>query len=514
MSDASLAETFPALAAIPGLRHGFLLRIPGLDVDCERDEALARLAPVHRALLAELGVETARLATGEQVHGREVAAVDGEGPRRVHFPAADALVTAMPGQFLGVWVADCGAVFLVDPKRRACGIVHSGKKGTELGAVPAAIGEMVSRYGSDPADLVVQIAPCIRPPAYETDFAAQIVADCLAAGVPAAQVHDCGVCTSSDLGRYYSYRVEKGRTGRMFAWIGWDRDWGDELHVSGDHFEIEAPAKTNLWLRLLGKRADGYHEIDTRMVRLALADRLRLRWREDGRIVLRCSDATLPTGEENLVVKAVRALERHCGCSFPVEIELEKRIPHGAGLGGGSSDAASVLLALDAMAELRLPGDELAAVGATVGSDVPFFVYGRACDCRGRGEIVVPVPEGEVPPSLPVFLYKPAFGISAAWAYRRHAASVEYEGFDYAPQPGPWGELVNDLERPVFEKFPVLGEMKSWLRARPEVRAALLSGSGSTMLAVLEEGANTEDLARAVRERYGDGGWTWSGRTF
>ncbi len=512
MSVPPPVETFPALAAVRGLRHGFVLRIPGMDLDCGREEALARLAPVHREILSGLGVDPEWIATGEQVHGREVAAIDG-GAARTHFPDTDGLVTATPGQFLGVWVADCAAVYLVDPRRRVCGIVHSGKKGSELGIATAAIAAMAERYGSDPADLVVQIAPCIRPPAYETDFAARIVADCLAAGVPAHQVHDCGACTGSDLSRYYSYRVEKGRTGRMFAWIGWDRDAGEGVPGPDDFHEVEAPAKTNLRLRLLGKRADGYHEIETRMVALELADRLRLRRRDDGRVLLRCSDPSLPTGEENLVMRAVRALERRCGRSFGAEFFLEKRIPHGAGLGGGSSDAAAVLRALDSVEGLGMSSDELASVGAEVGSDVPFFVYGRACDCRGRGEIVEPLPESEAPPSLPVFLCKPTFGISAASAYRGYAESVEHAGFDYAPQAEPWGEMVNDLERPVFAKFPILGEMKGWLRSRPEVRAALLSGSGSTMLAVLDEGADPAPLAAAAAERYGEGLWTWAGRT-
>ncbi len=223
MTGSPYIETFPALAAIPGLGHGFLLRHPDIDVDCGREEALARLEAFHAGLLAESGVAPGRVATGEQIHGRGIAAIDGSAPSRVHFPATDGLVTATPGQALGVWVADCAAVYLVDPVRRACGLVHSGKMGTELGIVPAAIATMGVRYGTAPADLVVQLSPCIRPPAYEIDFAARIVADCVAAGVPAAQVHDAGSCTSRDLSRYYSYRLEKGRTGRMFAWIAWTR---------------------------------------------------------------------------------------------------------------------------------------------------------------------------------------------------------------------------------------------------------------------------------------------------
>ncbi len=279
----------------------------------------------------------------------------------------------------------------------------------------------------------------------------------------------------------------------------------------GDAYEIDAPAKTNLWLRLLGRRDDGYHEIETRMVSLGLADRLRLKWRDGDGIALRCSDPTLPIGEDNLVVKAVRALESRTGRRFGVAIDLEKHIPHGAGLGGGSSDAAAVLRALNGMASLHLSEVELAAVGATVGSDVPFFVYGRACDCRGRGEIVEPLAAGAAPPPLRVFLHKPAFGIAASWAYRRYAESMEHGGFSYRAQEFPWGTMVNDLERPVFEKFPVLGEMKSWLLAQCGVRAALLSGSGSTMLAVLEAAADAETLRRETLARYGANGWTWTG---
>jgi copper oxidase (laccase) domain-containing protein len=221
MSSSPLIETFSALTAIPGLVYGFLLRHPDIPVDCDRREALARLEPVHGELLAGQGVSRNHLATGEQVHAAQVGVVAGLRPARVHFPETDALVTGTLGQFLGIWVADCGAVYIVDPVRRVCGLAHSGKKGSELGIAAATIAKMQETYGSEPASLVVQLAPCIRPPAYEVDFAAQIVADCVAAGVPAAQVHDCGTCTSRDLTRYYSYRVEKGRTGRHFAFIGW-----------------------------------------------------------------------------------------------------------------------------------------------------------------------------------------------------------------------------------------------------------------------------------------------------
>lgn len=222
MSADSLIETFPALSAIDGLVHGFTLRHPDIDVKTDREIAIGRLEQHFCDRLASLGISRDHVATGEQVHGNNVAVVSAEtGPGRPHFPQSDGLATSVAGQFLGIFVADCGAVYLADPVKKACALVHSGKNGTAQQIAPEAIRTMQEEFGSDPADLVIQIAPCVRPPVYEIDFAAQIVSDCIAAGVPADQVHDCGTCTSSDLDRYYSYRVEKGKTGRLFAVMGW-----------------------------------------------------------------------------------------------------------------------------------------------------------------------------------------------------------------------------------------------------------------------------------------------------
>ena len=278
-----------------------------------------------------------------------------------------------------------------------------------------------------------------------------------------------------------------------------------------DPFLISAPAKTNLHLSILGKREDGFHEIDTRMVRLSLADELALSWTVDDRVELSCSDETLPLGEENLAVKAVRALESHTGKQFSISIDLQKNIPSGAGLGGGSSDAAAVLRAINEMGALEISVDDLAKVGAEVGSDVPFFVYNQSCDCRGRGEIVEPV--SETLERLPVVLIKPGFEISATWAYQHLEGSEEIPEFNYLPQICLWGEMFNSLERPVFEKFVILGEMKNWLLAQKDVHAALLSGSGSTMLAILRTGESGDSLEKRVIERYGESTWTHVGHT-
>jgi copper oxidase (laccase) domain-containing protein len=155
--------------------------------------------------------------TAQQVHGNRIAVVDGAITGDKCFASCDGVITNRPGVCVGIYVADCCAVYLVDPVRGAIGLVHSGKKGTELGVVPNAIKAMAGHFGSRASDLVVQLSPCIRPPHYEIDFAAEIVRQCHALGVNT--VRDSGICTACDLDRYYSYRAEKGRTGRMLAFL-------------------------------------------------------------------------------------------------------------------------------------------------------------------------------------------------------------------------------------------------------------------------------------------------------
>lgn len=202
---------FTPLAGLPGVRATFIPRLPGLDVGTDRATALARLAPAHAEFLQDRGFDAARLATAEQIHADTVAVAATPGVQA----GADALVTAERGVALGIYVADCAAVFLADRRGRAVGLVHSGRSGTALNITGRTIGVLREKFGVDPADLVVHLSPCIRPPLYETDFAAEIVAQARAAG--AGEIVDHGICTGREVGRYYSYRVERGRTGRMLA---------------------------------------------------------------------------------------------------------------------------------------------------------------------------------------------------------------------------------------------------------------------------------------------------------
>lgn len=208
----SAAEShFEPLSGVRGVRAAFFPRQPGVAVDTDRATALARLAPRHREHLLDCGFDPARLATAEQVHGGGVAVAAGPGPHA----GADALVTAERGLALGIYVADCAAVYLADRQGRAVGLVHSGRAGTEANIVGRTLAVLQEEFGVEPASVTVELSPCIRPPLYETDFAAQIIAQARAAG--AVEVRDRGICTGSRVDRYYSYRVERGRTGRMLA---------------------------------------------------------------------------------------------------------------------------------------------------------------------------------------------------------------------------------------------------------------------------------------------------------
>jgi len=218
-------EQFPALSAIGTCRHVFIQRIPGIDVSHDKAEVLERLDAAHREIRNATGFGDWPLFTAEQIHGNKIAIVDRAVASAVlsgvdgrEFPACDGIITNQRSVVLGIYVADCCAVYIVDPKTPAIGLVHSGRKGTELGVVTNAIRQMIERFGSDPANMIVQLSPCIRLPHYEVDFASEIIRQCRALGVQ--HIHDSDTCTACDLGRYYSYRAEKGKTGRMLAVVG------------------------------------------------------------------------------------------------------------------------------------------------------------------------------------------------------------------------------------------------------------------------------------------------------
>lgn len=262
---------------------------------------------------------------------------------------------------------------------------------------------------------------------------------------------------------------------------------------------LSSPAKINLWLRILGRRADGFHEIQSRLCKLALADAVQLeRLSFSKSVTLTCSDPSVPTDESNLVMRALRLFEEATGTRHGWKIHLEKSIPAGAGLGGGSSNAATALKALNEVSRHPLAHEQLMELAARIGSDVPFFLLdATVADATGRGEMVTPA---IFPWRLPVVIIKPPFPIPTPWAYQAWADSKELKGVLYAPQVCPWGAMVNDLERPVFQKHLLLPALKSRLLECGATTAALMSGSGSVVFAVTSTAVASEEVAALARD--------------
>jgi len=272
--------------------------------------------------------------------------------------------------------------------------------------------------------------------------------------------------------------------------------------VSGRRLVARCPAKVNLALHVLDRRPDGYHELDTLFQTIDLWDTLEVRAGEG--LAMSCDDAGLPTDGSNLVLRAAESLRQREGVSHGAIFHLRKSIPTRAGLGGGSSDAAAALLLCSRLWQLNCSPDQLRAVAAGIGSDVPFFLVGATARGTGRGERIEPVPA--VRP-LHLLLGCPPFGTSTAEVYRRASSrlTLPRDGVNLAiptahkwPGDNDFAFMVNDLEPVVFEVRPELRDFRDALLGAG-ARAAMLSGSGSTVYGVF----CGEDEVRAVASRLG-----------
>ena len=270
--------------------------------------------------------------------------------------------------------------------------------------------------------------------------------------------------------------------------------------------QVLAPAKINLSLKILGLRDDGFHEIETMIAPITLCDEIEIDKSDSSKeIEFQCDDPSVPEGDDNLIVRAAKSFFAATKLEPAVSIELKKKIPHGAGLGGGSSDAASTLLALNELFETKLPCEALAKMAEPIGSDVPFFIFQSAARCKGRGELVSSI---KLRKRSSLLLLKPAFAVSTAWAYARWRGAAEIPNVAYGAQEFAGLTFVNDLERPVFEKFIFLAQLKMWLLKQPEVGAALMSGSGSTIFAVLREDGEADRVAERAKAELDPELWT------
>jgi len=249
--------------------------------------------------------------------------------------------------------------------------------------------------------------------------------------------------------------------------------------------DYPAPAKLNLFLHVIGRRADGYHLLQSVFTLIDRCDAIRIRPRAGGAIV-RVNDVPGVPSDEDLAVRAARALQRATGTSMGAEIEVEKRIPIGGGLGGGSSDAATVLIALDRTWGTRMAADELRTLGATLGADVPFFLFGESAWAEGVGERLAPV---AVPPRWYAVLVPPVSvptaAVFAAPELTRNTEPLKMEDFSART------EVRNDLEAPAVARYPAIGEHLDWLRRRAHAR---MTGSGGCVFAAFE----TREAAQRV----------------
>jgi polyphenol oxidase len=211
--------------AIEGMVASFIKRISDVEVTCDREEVMNRLHQYHVEAINDLDFTENNWARAEQVHENEVAIVKKRDKKTIKeidcFPVyqgVDGLITNEKEILLAIYVADCGVIWLVDKKTKAIGLLHSGKKGTELNIFKVAVKKMTQEFNSQPSDIIAVLGPCIRPPNYEINFAEEIRNQARELGI--VEFHDCGICTGSDLENYYSYRKEQGKTGRMMALLG------------------------------------------------------------------------------------------------------------------------------------------------------------------------------------------------------------------------------------------------------------------------------------------------------
>jgi 4-diphosphocytidyl-2-C-methyl-D-erythritol kinase len=269
---------------------------------------------------------------------------------------------------------------------------------------------------------------------------------------------------------------------------------------------ILTPAKINLTLEVLGKRSDGYHELATWMIPIALYDHLIIE--PAAKTVFQSNVRELQRDPTNLVIRAIDAFEKLSGNRQGYRIALEKNIPIGAGLGGGSSDAAATLRLLNRIAGDPISPQTLSATAAALGSDVAFFIEPRSAWCIGRGERIEP---RNFPEDCWVCLAKPGFAVPTAWAYAAYA-QLPGERKRAEAVATVWGDLRNDLETAVFAKYLLLAEVKRWFQEQPETEVALMSGSGSTTFAVTRSAASAEVLQQRLTTAFGKNFWTFVGQ--
>ena len=278
---------------------------------------------------------------------------------------------------------------------------------------------------------------------------------------------------------------------KMAFYIEGGRDMDEKIEI------FRAPAKINTCLHVLGKRADGYHDLAMLMQPVSLYDEITIRVSRGEGVEASCPGVEMPPGEENITALAARALLQEAGIRCRVSIAVEKNIPVAAGLGGGSSDAATVLTGLNRMLDLGFGREKLMEVGVALGADVPFFMVGGPAWATGIGDRLEEV---DSMPDLWYVLVNPGVAVSTAWVYGNLVLTSPGDADKLRRFPGTTVEFVrllhNDLEQVTITKYPVVGEIKQRL-LECGAAGSLMSGSGPTVFGAF----TSEESARTAAER-------------
>jgi len=263
---------------------------------------------------------------------------------------------------------------------------------------------------------------------------------------------------------------------------------------------FKAPAKINLFLRVLRKREDNYHDIASLMQKITLYDELNFSLRPQG-IVLNCPDSGLPNTPDNLVFRAAQAIFNYVNYPSGVEITLTKKIPQAAGLGGGSSDAATTLMAINEICELNLNKTQLMKLGAKLGADVPFFIFGNTALAYGIGDKLKDL---QNLPKLNMVLINPAFPLSTKMVYENLNLRLTREKINYSIPPiftlsNIISELHNDLESISLKMHPELHDLKQLLLCHGAL-GALMSGSGPTLFGIFNDENSAKKALDSIKQ--------------
>jgi 4-diphosphocytidyl-2-C-methyl-D-erythritol kinase len=273
-----------------------------------------------------------------------------------------------------------------------------------------------------------------------------------------------------------------------------------------DTLHLESPAKVNLRLEILKKREDGYHEIRTIFQKINLYDTLHFSLRRRKGVRITTGHPGLETGKKNLVYQAVKSILERSGYGGGVDVEIEKRIPLGAGLGGGSSNAATALKALNRLLKVNLTKKELMEIGAEIGADVPFFLFEGSAIGSGIGERLRKI---ELPALFYILIY-PNFEVSTRWAYQHSILTKTKYHFNlrklFKTQDGMIRSLRNDLEAVVSARYPEIASMKGMLTSSGAI-GTMMTGSGPTVFGLFDGEEKATRAFRQLKRKVWARGW-------